>query len=274
MRDLSQAYPVWLCDIWGVVHDGHDHFAPAVDALRRHRHEGGSVVLVTNAPRRHDSIERQLARLGVPVESHDDLVTSGDVTRHLIALHGAGGVYHLGPERDLGIFDGLGVARLPLEDASAVVCTGLFDDLTETPDHYDKRLREMRAHGLTMICANPDKIVRSGQRLLFCAGALAERYEAMGGNVMMAGKPFPPIYQLALRRVAELRGKMPERSQVLAIGDGPDTDIRGAAAMGFDAVLVAGGITDETLALDVVERQARARVPEARIVKTVPALQW
>lgn len=274
MRELSKAYPVWLCDIWGVVHDGHRHFAPAVEALRRHRQSGGTVILVTNAPRRHDSIERQLARLGVSVDSHDDLVTSGDVTRHLIVANGAGGVYHLGPERDAGIFDGLGVARLPLDDAAAVVCTGLFDDLSETPAHYEARLGAMLALDLTMICANPDKIVRSGQRLLFCAGALAERYEQMGGRVLMAGKPYPPIYNLALRHAGEVRGRTPGLSEVLAIGDGPDTDMRGAATMGIDAVLVAGGIADAALSLDAVEAQAKARVPKARIVRTLAELAW
>jgi HAD superfamily hydrolase (TIGR01450 family) len=274
MRDLSKTYPVWLCDIWGVVHNGVNGFAAACDALSRHRGNGGSVILVTNAPRLHDNVARQLQRLQVPDSAYDRIVTSGDVTRHLIATHGAAGVYHLGPARDEGLFAGLSVARVPLDAAVAVVCTGLFDDTTETAENYEDSLQAMRRRNIEMICANPDKVVRRGSRLIPCAGAIAERFEQIGGKVLMAGKPFAPIYELALDLAAELRGKRPKLSEVLAIGDGPETDIAGAAQLGVDVVLITGGISDAELDDAAIERHVRARVPAAHIVRTLPELAW
>lgn len=274
MRDLSKTHPVWLCDIWGVVHNGVSAFAGACDTLSRHRANGGCVILVTNAPRLHDSVAQQLRRLHVPDSAYDRIVTSGDVTRHLVATHGAAGVYHLGPARDEGLFAGLSVSRVPLDSAVAVVCTGLFDDETETAADYEDSLQVMRRRGLEMICANPDKVVRRGSRLIPCAGAIAERFEQLGGKVLMAGKPFAPIYELAIDMAQELQGKRPDVSEILAIGDGPETDIAGAARLGVDVVLITGGISDEELDAETVERHVRARVPAAHIIRTLRDLQW
>ena len=274
MRELSERYPVWLCDVWGVVHDGVRPFNRATAALARHRRAGGTVILITNSPRTGDGVETQLAEIGVDRQSHDATVTSGDVTRTLMLSHGGSGVFHLGPERDLSIFAGLDVARVVLSAAKAVLCTGLFDDVNDKLEDYDQLLGEMKSLGLLMICANPDKIVRKGERILYCAGALAERYAALGGEVLMAGKPYRPIYELALAEARRLRGKPFGVAQVLAIGDGPDTDIKGAADFGLDALLVADGITDGALGLDVAEREVKARVPGARLVATVRNLDW
>ena len=180
----------------------------------------------------------------MPRNAYDAVVTSGDVTRTLIGRYAGRGVYHLGPERDQGIFRGLEVARVPLAEASAVLCTGLFDDTREGPDNYAETYADMLARGLQMICANPDKIVRRGDHIIYCSGALAERYAALGGDVLMAGKPFAPIYDLALAEAARIRGGAVAKPDVLCIGDGPETDIKGAADNGFDALLVAGGISD------------------------------
>jgi HAD superfamily hydrolase (TIGR01459 family) len=274
MRGLSPLYPVWLCDVWGVVHNGVQHFSQAVDALMQHRANGGTVILITNAPRLAGNVEIQLDRLGVNRLAWDAVVTSGDVTQDLLAKHEDETVFHLGPERDLGIFEGLKVHRGPLEVAKVVLCTGLFDDTRETPDHYADTLNKMLASGLTMICANPDVVVRRGSHLIYCAGALAERYSAMGGQVLMAGKPFAPMYELALSVAGRVRGKTIEKTDCLAIGDGPETDIKGAANYGIECVLIAGGITDERLPLEMLERNVRLLVPEAKIVKTVPDLRW
>jgi HAD superfamily hydrolase (TIGR01459 family) len=274
MQKFSEAYPVWFCDIWGVVHNGVAPFPVTVTALRRHRERGGTVILVTNSPRSRQGVERQLAEIGVDPLSHDVIVTSGDVTQELMKRHGGGRVYHLGAARDHSIYDGTLVTRVPLKEARAVLCTGLVDDLNDELSDYDGLLGEMRALDLTMICANPDKIVKKGDRILWCAGKLAEIYQGLGGKVLMAGKPFTPIYELALAEASRLRGRSIAKDEVLAIGDGPETDIRGAADYGLAALLVAEGVTDASEGLDVVEAQVRAVVPHARIVATVHDLAW
>ena len=273
MNKLSSAYPIWLCDIWGVVHDGLSPYPTAVATLTRHRESGGTVVLISNSPRTSIGVISQLAEIGVTRVAYDAIVTSGDVTRVLVEAEGGGKVYHLGPERDLSIFEGLDVARVPLAEAHTVLCTGLFDDSSETPDDYTELLRQMKARDLTMICANPDVLVRVGHRLLHCAGSLAEAYAKIGGSVSMAGKPHKPIYDVALEK-ARARTADFSRSQVLAIGDGPETDIKGAADQGFNAVLIAAGVTDASDGLEAVEAQVKRAVPKASIVAVMHELSW
>jgi HAD superfamily hydrolase (TIGR01459 family) len=274
MHDLSVRYPVWFCDIWGVVHNGVKPFASTVDALIKHRRNGGTVVLVSNSPRTCVGVERQLEPIGVDPQSHDAIVTSGDVTRTLMTEHGGGKVFHLGPERTLSLFEGLAIKRTDLAAAHAVVCTGLFDDSKETPDDYVSLLRDMKRRNLVMICANPDKMVRFDDRLLYCAGSLAEAYLAIGGKVLMAGKPYRPIYELAMREAARYRGASFGLDKILAIGDGPETDIRGGADFGIDVVLVADGVTDASAGLAAVEQEVRQAVPHANIVRTMHQLAW
>lgn len=267
-------YPVWFCDIWGVVHNGIAPFPSTISALARHRRNDGIVILVSNSPRTSAGVAQQLVGIGVDPASHDAVVTSGDVTRVLVEEHGGSRVYHLGPTRDQSIFHGLAVVRTPLAEAHAVLCTGLFDDLNETPSDYALLLKEMRALDLAMICANPDKTVRNGNRLLYCAGSLADAYAALGGEVLMAGKPYRPIYDLAMQKARKIWGSNMGVDQVLAIGDGPETDIRGATAYGIDAVLVAEGVTDAGVGLAEVEQYVRRTVPGARIVATMRQLAW
>jgi HAD superfamily hydrolase (TIGR01459 family) len=274
MQDLSRRYPLWLCDVWGVVHNGMAAFPEATDALERHRLQGGLVLLVTNAPRRGPSVAEQLQRLQVPATAYDGIVTSGDVTRGLIEVHGKGAVYHVGPPRDLGIFEGLNTSLVPVDAAHAVVCTGLFDDTRETPDDYRDSLRQMQELKLPFICANPDRIVRRGDHITYCAGAIADAYQELGGSVLMAGKPYAPIYELAMAEAADLRGGPIAKAQALAIGDGPDTDIAGASSFGIDCVLITGGIGDATRSLEAAEAEVKQRVPGARIVKVQRELHW
>lgn len=274
MQRFSEAYPVWFCDIWGVVHNGYSPFPVTVAALKRHRAAGGTVILVTNSPRSRLGVEGQLLEIGVDPASHDLTVTSGDVTQDLMRSHGGGRVFHLGAARDHSIYDGTGVERVPLAQAQAVLCTGLFDDLNDRLSDYDALLAEMTARNLTMICANPDKIVRKGDRILYCAGKLAEIYQGLGGRVLMAGKPFTPIYDLALAEASRLKGRTVRKEEVLAIGDGPETDIRGAADYGLAALLVAEGLTDARAGLHAAEAEVLKAVPHARIVATVHDLAW
>jgi HAD superfamily hydrolase (TIGR01459 family) len=271
---LSSAHPLWLCDVWGVIHNGHDVFAGACDALRRHIANGGISLLLTNSPRSWKGVERQLQELGVPAESYSGIVTSGDVTQQLLHKHARGRVFHLGPTRDMSIFDGMALQRVAISEAHAVLCTGLFNDLTETPADYVTLLSDMKKHSLPMICANPDKIVRKGERLLYCAGALAESYERIGGEVLMAGKPFTPIYDLAMQKAADLAGRAFGRSEVLAIGDGPETDLKGAADYGLAAVLIAGGVNEAGISPEAVQTRVEHTLPGINIKLALSELAW
>ena len=238
---LAGRYSAILCDVWGVVHNGVSAFADASAALLRARDQGIAVILITNAPRPHGSVEAQLAALGVPTAAFHRVVTSGDVTRHLIAS-GPRRVFHLGPDRDLPIYDGLEVELAEEFEASAVVCTGLFDDETETPEDYAELLRRLRARDLPFICANPDIVVERGEELVWCAGALARDYQQLGGRTLISGKPHRPIYQAALKAAGEALGREIGADDALAIGDGMLTDVKGAADNGIDVLYVTGGI--------------------------------
>ena len=274
MKSLSADYPVWLCDIWGVVHNGISCYEAAAHALSQHRNAGGIVILVTNAPRTASGVIHQLNDIGVPPQCYDRVVTSGDVTQTLVTDHARGKVYHLGSGRDLSIFEGITVEKVALKEAHAVLCTGLAHDEVETPADYAGLLARMKELNLPMICANPDKMVRKGSRLLYCAGALAEKYSDMGGHVFMAGKPYAPIYELAMQQATEIAGRSLQKKHVLAIGDGPETDIKGAADFGLDVVLIADGVTDATAGLVATQARIQAIVPKAHIIKTQRHLAW
>jgi HAD superfamily hydrolase (TIGR01459 family) len=240
---LARDYDAVLCDVWGVMHNGLEAFPAACDALMRFRAGGGAAILITNAPRAGAAVSRTLDRLKVPRDAYDAITSSGDVTRGVVEMRLGETVFHLGPERDLSIYDGLDVKFAPPETAGYVVCSGLFDDTTETPDDYRDMLATLRARSLFMVCANPDIVVERGDTLVYCAGALADAYTALGGEVLYCGKPYAPIYELALTTAASLRGgKTPARGRVLAIGDSVRTDLKGAAAFGLDCMFVTSGI--------------------------------
>jgi HAD superfamily hydrolase (TIGR01459 family) len=239
---FASSYAAWLVDIWGVMHNGVRSFPPAVEATGRFREQGGIVLLLSNSPRPSQSLQRQLSDLGVSKTSYDATVSSGDLTRHELEKHPGARIFHLGPERDLPMFNGLDLKLVPAEQAEFVVCTGLFNDDTETPQDYEGLLQDLAARNLTMLCANPDRLVERGHHLVYCAGALADLYEGDGGKVIYAGKPYPPIYELAEETIASIAGRKVARSEILAIGDGVHTDMAGAADFGLDAVFVASGL--------------------------------
>jgi HAD superfamily hydrolase (TIGR01459 family) len=243
---LARDYDVLLCDVWGVVHNGLAAFPAACEALMRFRAGGGTAILITNAPRSGESVARILDRLKVPRDAYDAITSSGDVTRGIVKARLPESVFHLGPERDLSIFAGLDVRFAPAESADYVVCSGLFDDTTETPESYRDLLAALCARALFMVCANPDIVVERGDALVYCAGALADAYAARGGKVLYCGKPHAPIYDLALATATALRGgKTPRRQRVLAIGDSVRTDLKGAGALGLDCMFITSGIHAE-----------------------------
>jgi HAD superfamily hydrolase (TIGR01459 family) len=243
LRDVSAGYDVLLCDIWGVIHDGMTAFPAACEALSRWREGPGPVILISNSPRPAPEVIVQLDSLGVPRQAWSAVVTSGDASRELLRARAPGPAYRIGPARDDPLYEGLGLRFAPLEAAAFIACTGPNDDETETPEDYRDVLGEAAALGLEMVCANPDIVVQRGARLIYCGGALAQLYRGLGGVAIMAGKPHPPIYRLALEEARASRGDAGlDPRRVLAIGDGVSTDIAGAEQAGLDALFVAGGI--------------------------------
>ena len=240
---IAGDYDILLCDVWGVIHNGRENFPAACEALTRFNRENGHVVLISNSPRPSSDVVAQLDRLKVPRESWRAFVTSGDATRAELARRAPGPAWVIGPERDWPLYEGLGLADAHgAEDAAFISVTGPVDDETETPEDYRERLAAGAARDLELICANPDRVVQRGDRLIYCGGALADLYAELGGRVVMAGKPFGPIYDLALHEASALLGRPVDRSRVLCIGDGVVTDVKGANAQGLDCLFVAQGI--------------------------------
>jgi len=242
LSEISDRYDVVLCDIWGVIHNGREAFPAACEALSRFNAERGPVVLISNAPRPNPPVIEQLYGFGVPKGAFAEIATSGDATRTLLAERAPGPAWKLGPDRDWPLYEGLDLAFVPLPEARFIACTGPFDDENETPEDYRERFEAAVARGLEMVCANPDIVVQRGDKLIYCGGALAQLYEALGGRVLMAGKPHKAIYDLALAKAAERLGRPVDRSRVLCIGDGLGTDIRGANAQKLDVAFIANGI--------------------------------
>src|SRR6201996_8454381 len=245
LRDLVGGVDVVLSDIWGVVHNGLVAFPEACEALHNFRTQGGTVILITNAPRPADSVQRQLRKLGVADDTYDAIVSSGDLTRHYVADHPGRKVFWLGPERDSSIHRGLDLKLSPLAEADYIVCTGLLDDETESAEDYRPMMREALTRKLPLICANPDIVVERGDRLIYCAGAIAELYRELGGEVIFYGKPHRPIYERAMALAAERRGAPAPLNRVLAIGDSVRTDLAGAHGFGIGCLFVTRGIHSE-----------------------------
>jgi len=245
LRDLVDGVEIVLSDIWGVVHNGLESFPEACKALHTYRRQGGTVILITNAPRPADSVQRQLRKLGVSDETYDAIVSSGDLTRHFVAQHPGKKLFWVGPERDSSIHRGLDPMIAPLDEADFIICTGLFDDETESAEDYRAMLIQALERKLPLICANPDIVVERGDRLIYCAGAVAELYLELGGEVIFYGKPHRPIYERAIALAAERRGRAVELKDVLAIGDSVRTDLAGAQSFGIDCLFITRGIHSE-----------------------------
>lgn len=238
---VSGGCAVWLADIWGVMHNGVRPFEEAVAACQTFRKQGGLVILLSNAPRPAEAVAGQLAKIGVASTAWDTIISSGDATRAMLSSMD-GPAFHLGPDRDLPIYEGLPVTLADETEAHCVVCTGLFDDETETPGDYLPLLHRFLARGAPMICANPDITVERGGRVIYCAGAIAAEYEKLGGKVTYCGKPYKPVYDMAFAWLAERLGRSVTASDFLAIGDGVKTDIAGAANLGIRSVYIASAV--------------------------------
>lgn len=249
LSQISSAYDTLFCDLWGCLHNGVAPFPAAVAALQGFRARGGKVVLLTNAPRPAAFVTATLDRMGVPRDCWDLVVSSGDAAQDAMFAGAVGRrIWHLGPEKDLGFFNAIpaewadapAIERVPLDEAEGIVCTGPFDEQTEVPEDYRARFLLAKTRNLPMLCANPDIVVDMGHKRIYCAGALAALYEEMGGTALYFGKPHPPIYDLARRRLATIGAG--DGGRILAVGDGINTDIAGAAGEGIDSLFVTSGL--------------------------------
>lgn len=272
---LASRADAWLLDIWGVLHNGVAPFAAAVAACERFRAGGGRIVLLSNSPRPMRRVVAQLDGIGVSRGAYDAIVSSGDATQVLLARQPGAAVFHLGPDRDRPIFDGADVSLVDAERAALVVCTGLFDDERETPDDYRDVLARLAARRVVMICANPDLKIDRGGRIIWCAGGLAAAYAALGGEVLYAGKPYPQVYDMAAKMLADLAGRTIGTARLMAIGDGVATDILGATRAGIAAIFVASGV--HVAAGEALEPALLDRLfpdPDGRPIAAMPALVW
>jgi HAD superfamily hydrolase (TIGR01459 family) len=270
---LASTSEAWIVDIWGVMHNGAHAHQAAVDACIRFRGAGGTVVLLSNAPRPFAAVVPHMTSLGVDPQAYDGGVTSGDATRDMIGEWRGRAILHIGPERDKGLFDGFDIHLVASDAAEAVVCSGLYDDTRETPADYAELFSGLRARGLPMICANPDIMVERGDQLIYCAGALAADYAAIGGEVAYAGKPHAPIYQRTLAEIARLKGRQVAKGKILCIGDGVETDLKGAHGASMRSVFIASPI----FAPDGLDAAVLVKLFAAKPfapVAALPALAW
>lgn len=242
LSSIAHRYDVALCDVWGVIHNGRESFPAACEALTTFQAQRGPVVLISNAPRPASAVHDQLDMLAVPTAAWSGFVTSGDATRALLSARAPGPVWAIGPDRDFSLYDDLNLKFAGLDDAAFICCTGPFDDTHDKPEDYRARFEVAVARGLVFICANPDRVVQRGDELIYCAGALADLYTQLGGQVIMAGKPYAATYDLALSEAERLLGRPLDKARVLCIGDGIGTDVLGANNQGLDCLYISSGI--------------------------------
>jgi HAD superfamily hydrolase (TIGR01459 family) len=276
LSEISANYDAVFCDLWGCLHNGVDPFQEAVDALYAFKKSGGIVHLLTNSPRPAASVYPQLDEIGVPRDLYQGITASGDASRAALASGAYGkNIFHIGPDRDEAFFQGvdtedfyqgIDVRRVPLDKADGVVCTGLFDDETETPGDYAELLLNAKNRGLKMLCANPDIQVDRGNDRIYCAGAIAQAYNDMGGEAHNFGKPHPPIYDLARNRLNAVAGRVIPDKNILCIGDGIRTDVRGAVLEDMDSLFVTGGLA-------AAETNTNVQPDEAKLVQFLEASQ-
>lgn len=279
LSQVADRYDAILCDVWGVIHNGEECFAEACGALQRFQEERGPVVLISNSPRPSPDVKAQLHALLVPDAAWSAFVTSGDVTRTLLAERAPGPAWAIGPERDRALYQGLGLEFAGPDSAAFISCTGPFNDEVETPSDYVETLSLAAERGLVMVCANPDRMVQRGERMIYCGGALAALYAELGGEVLMAGKPFGPIYDLTLQEADRLAGRKLDPKRILAIGDGLLTDILGANRQGLDCLYVADGVhgeetADDTGRLDAERLSAALAKEQLHAAYALAALVW
>ena len=275
LADIAENYDALIVDIWGVLHNGQAPFEGVDAALLNYRQQGGKVLLLSNAPRPGTSAVKRLEAIGNRHDGFDDILTSGDAVRALMSDMGREGkkICHIGPQKDADLITDLEVEFVDEDAADAILFSGPYNDTTETPDDYGDMLARFRARNLPLLCPNPDRTVQFGDRVIYCAGAIAEAYENIGGEVVWVGKPYPVVYTRARAMLRDMTGL--ENPHLLAIGDGPKTDMPGAEAAGIDALFIGGGLASasgadienpEAIAAILAEENTQARYAMRHLV--------
>jgi len=241
---LATRYDALLCDVWGVLHNGQEAYPGVESALSKFRAQGGTVLLLSNAPRPSDVLPQMFAQMGIGASAYDGILTSGDATREFLSTLPLGRrCYYIGPSRDHVLLKGLDLDMTEPEEAEFVLIVGPFNDEAEGPEDYRSSFEKIAARKLPLVCANPDIMVERGHKRIYCAGALAQLYEKLGGRAIYFGKPHGPIYEVAKTRLAQLAQQPVDPARILAIGDGLLTDVKGASEQGLDALFVTGGLS-------------------------------
>lgn len=270
LSEISQDYDALFCDLWGCVHNGQTPYPAAVAALQSFRAQGGRVVLLTNAPRPARGVTASLDAMGVPRDAWDAVVTSGDAAQAGMLMGVVGHrVHHIGPSKDDGFFTDIPddlphdvpIERVALQEAEGIVCTGPFNEMSETPEDYRAAFLYAKTQGMKLLCANPDLEVDYGETRIYCAGALAKLYDEMGGTSLYFGKPHPPIYDLARRRLAAVTGADVSEMRFLAVGDGIFTDVQGGVSEGIDTLFITGGLAADEFGVDVERPEMELLLP-------------
>ena len=270
-NQIAHNYKAIFCDLWGCIHNGRESFKEGLEALLKFRNSGGYVILVTNAPRPSEFVTGFLDKLGITKKFYDAIVTSGDATKFSVQTGDFGyDIYHIGPTRDLCFFNSernsapnsSTINLVSMSKASSIICTGLFNDQTETPSDYADIIKLGVKNKLPLLCANPDIQVDFGSQRLWCAGAIAERYTKAGGESIYFGKPHKPIYELSMSKLFEINPSITKK-EIICVGDGLLTDILGGVSHGLDTLFVAGGLSgQDTGVIDGVKSPSQNKLNE------------
>lgn len=243
LSEVAGRFDGFILDLWGVIHDGQQAYPPAPATLRALRDAGKKTLLLSNAPRRAHALVASMTAMGIDRDTYGEVLSSGEATRLALIsrddpFFAALGMraYHLGPERDRSVFEGTGLEIVDMDAATCVVNTGPVD-LDDPVEVYDPVIAAARRRDLPMVCANPDLVVIRAGKPVVCAGAIAARYEAIGGRVAYRGKPDPAVYDVAVRQLG-----VADRTRIAVVGDALETDIKGADAAGLAAIWCTGGI--------------------------------
>ena len=256
LKDISKNYNVLFCDIWGCIHNGKEAYQNALKALVDFKRNNGFVMLLTNAPRPKNAVKAHLSTFGISEKHFNDITTSGDAAQNSMLSGDVGTkVFHLGPKRDVSFFNDIPPDRkltnkinvVELRHAEGIVCTGLFDDRTETPENYKDLIKYSIKKNLKLLCVNPDIFVDVGDLRVWCAGGIAAAFSKAGGISIYCGKPHKEIYKLAHQKLEMHNIKSPK---ILCVGDGIHTDILGGKNEMLDTLFVCGGLSKDEVGLE------------------------
>lgn len=241
-KNISNSYNVYFVDLWGVIHNGIILFENAINVLRELKKINKKIVLISNAPRLNKTVKQFLKKLNFNLDLIDLLITSGDVTRNYILDSSNKSFYHLGPSKDVDLFENLENIVEYSDHPDEIICTGLIDQVGQNISDYQSLFDNWIANKKTFVCANPDEVVSRGDKIEFCAGTLAKYYKKLGGHVKYFGKPYDHIYQFAKSQLENKTNKQINKKEILAVGDNLKTDIFGAQNYNIDSLLILNGI--------------------------------